>query len=182
MFLINIVDVLTTQITASVTGYTVMAFWALGDLIFNEGKGAWADMCSINWNLFNADENKVMNSKYLSFYKGVPVLQISGMGGSMSLGLIFFDKGQGVDVLKHERGHNTQLMSMGLVNYLIQIGIPSLWKNGDETPWELSASMFGGSALANGYSEKQKREAYNYYIRACFPIINIYNIFKYIFY
>jgi len=85
-------------------------------------------------------------------------------------------------VLKHERGHNNQLMSMGLGNYLIQIGIPSVWKNGDETPWELSASMLGGSSLANGYSEKQKREAYNYYIRARFPIINIYNIFKYIFY
>ena len=50
IFLTNIVDGLTTQITASVTGYTVMAFWALGDLIFNEGTGAWADMCSINWN------------------------------------------------------------------------------------------------------------------------------------
>ena len=51
-------------------------------------------MCSINWNPFKADEDKVMNSNYLSFYKGVPVLQISGMGGSMSLGLIFFDKNQ----------------------------------------------------------------------------------------
>ena len=182
MFLINIMDGLITQITASVTGYTLMAFFALGDLVFNEGKGAWSDMCSINWNPFNTDENKVVNSKHFSFYKGVPVLQISGMGGSMSLGLIFFDKSQGVEVLKHERGHNTQLMSMGFGNYLIQIGIPSLWKNGDETPWKLSASMLGGSALANGYSEEQKREAYNYYIRACFPFINIYNIFKYIFY
>lgn len=171
-----------TQATVSTLGYVAAAGWALGDLAFNGGKGAWSDMCSINWNPFNTDENKVMNSKYFSFYKGVPVLQISGMGGSMSLGLIFFDKSQGVEVLKHERGHNTQLMSMGLGNYLIQIGIPSVWKNGDETPWELSASMLGGSALANGYSEKQKREAYNYYIRACFPIINIYNIFKYIFY
>lgn len=171
-----------TQAAVSTLGYVAAAGWALGDLFFNEGKGAWSDMCSINWNPFNTDENKVMNSKYFSFYKGVPVFQISGMGGSMSLGLIFFDKSQGVEVLKHERGHNTQLMSMGLGNFLIQIGIPSVWKNGDETPWELSASMLGGSTLANGYSEDQKREAYNYYIRACFPIINIYNIFKYIFY
>ena len=171
-----------TQAAVSTLGYVAATGWALGDLVFNEGKGAWSDMCSINWNPFNTDENKVMNSKYFSFYKGVPVLQISGMGGSMSLGLIFFDKSQGPEVLKHERGHNTQLMSMGLGNYLIQIGIPSVWKNGDETPWELSASMLGGSALASGYSEEQKREAYNYYFRACFPIINIYNIFKYIFY
>ena len=73
-------------------------------------------------------------------------------------------------------------MSMGLGNYLIQIGIPSVWKNGDETPWELSASVLGGSALANGYSEEFKVEAYRHYIRACIPIINIYNIFKYLFY
>ena len=171
-----------TQAAVSTLGYVTAAGWALGDLVFNGGKGAWADMCSINWNPFNADEDKVMNSNYLSFYKGVPVLQISGMGGSMSLGLIFFDKSQGSKVLKHERGHNNQLMSMGLGNYLIQIVIPSVWKNGDETPWELSASMLGGSALANGYSEKQQREAYNYDIRARFPIINIYTIFKYIFY
>ena len=141
-----------TQAAVSTLGYVAAAGWALGDLVFNGGKGAWADMCSINWNSFNADKDKVMNSNYLSFYKGVPVLQISGMGGSMSLGLIFFDKSQGVEVLKHERGHNTQLMSMGLGNYLIQIGIPSAFiDNSDETPWELSASMLGGSALANAY-------------------------------
>lgn len=46
-------------------------------------------------------------------------------------------------------------MSMGLDNFLIQIGIPSVWKNGDETPWELSASMLGGSALANGFLNEQ---------------------------
>ena len=115
-------------------------------------------MCSIKWNPFNEDEDKVMNSNYLSFYKGVPVLQINGMGGSMSLGLIFFDKSQGVEVLKHERGHNTQLMSMGLDNYLIHIGITSAFiDNSDETHWELSASMLGGSALAT-VTLKNKKE------------------------
>ncbi|MCM1260428.1 MAG: RHS repeat-associated core domain-containing protein [Prevotella sp.] len=171
-----------TQAAASTIGYVVTTGWAVGDLIFNNGDGAWSDMCSIKWNLFNTDENKVMVSNNVSFYKGVPVFQISGMGGSMSLGAIFIDKSQGVEVLNHERGHNTQLMSMGLGNYLIQIGIPSVWKNGDETPWELSASMLGGSDLANGYSEEQKRKARNYYIRAMIPIVNIYNIFQYIFY
>ncbi len=46
----------------------------------------------------------------------------------MSLGAIWFDKSQGVEVLKHERGHNTQLMFMGVGNYLIQIGIPSIFQ------------------------------------------------------
>ncbi len=67
------------------------------------------DMNAIGWNPFNADESKVASSSHVSFYKGVPVFQISGMGDAMSLGAIFFDKSQGVEVLKHERGHNTQL-------------------------------------------------------------------------
>ena len=92
-----------TQADVSTLRYVAAVDWALGDLVFNRGKGAWADMCSINWNPLNADEDKVINSNYLSFYKGVPVLQISGMGGSMSLGLIFFDKNQRDEVLKHER-------------------------------------------------------------------------------
>lgn len=94
----------------------------------------------------------------------------------------FFDKEQKASVLNHERGHNTQLMFMGPANFLIQIGIPSIWKNGDETPWELSASILGGSTLANDYSEKQKQQARNYFIRSLLPIINIYNIFQYLFY
>lgn len=164
-----------TQVATSIVSYVGIAAVSIFD------KDIRNDMNAIGWNPLNADESKVMNSSYVSFYKGVPAFQISGMGGSMSLGAIFFDKSQGVEVLKHERGHNTQLMSMGLGNFLIQIGIPSVWKNGDETPWKLSESMLG-SALANGYSEEQKRKARNYYIRAIFPIVNIYNIFQYIFY
>ena len=158
-----------------------MAGGDVGDVFVGVGKGAWRDMRNIKWNPFNADVNKVMESNHISFYRGAPVFQVNDMGGSMSLGIIFFDKSQKVEVLMHERGHNTQLMSMGLVNYLIQIAIPSPWKNGDETPCELSASILGDSKLADKYSYKQKRQAY-YYLRACFPIINIYNIIQYIFY
>ena len=82
-------------------------------------------------------------------------------------------------MLKHERGHNTQLMSMGLGNYLIQIGIPSVWKNGDETPWELSASMLGGSALANRYSEYPP---YPHEVKIIVNINNIINIILFILY
>ena len=178
----SMVDGVVTQAATSVVGYVVMSVWAVGDLIFNNGEGAWADMCSINWNPFNNDESLVINAKNVSFYKGVPVFQISGMGGSMSLGAIFFDKSQGPEVLKHERGHNTQLMYMGLGKFLIHIGIPSVWKNSDETPWELSASMLGGSTLANKSTEEQKQQAQNYFIRSTFPIINIYNIYQYIIY
>ena len=164
------------QAATSVISYAGIAVASMFD------KDIRNDMNSIGWNPFNADESATLNSNKVSFYKGVPVFQISGMKGSMSLGAIFFDKSQGVEVLKHERGHNTQLMSMGIGNYLIQIGIPSVWKNEDKAPWELSASMLGGSALANGYSPKQKQKARNYFIRSMIPIVNIYNVFQYIFY
>ena len=45
-----------TQIAVSSIGYVAAAGWALGDLIFNRGKGAWADMCNINWNSFSMEE------------------------------------------------------------------------------------------------------------------------------
>lgn len=77
---------------------------------------------------------------------------------------------------------NTDIMALGVARYTAFVAISSPIKNGDNTPWELSASVLGGSALANGYSEESKVEAYRHYIRACIPIINIYNIFKYLFY
>ena len=100
----------------------------------------------------------------------------------MSLGSIWFDKSLGVTVLKHERGHNTQLMAMGLGNYLIQIGIPSYWKNYNNSPWELSASMFGDSALAYGGTDEENEEARKYFKRSQIPLINLYNIVQYILY
>ena len=99
----------------------------------------------------------------------------------MSLGGIFFDVDHTSDILKHERGHSTQLFRMGLMQYLIQIGIPSSWKNDDDTPWELSASIFGGSSIANNYLAEQKR-AKIYFALARIPIINISTIIWYLVY
>ena len=73
-------------------------------------------------------------------------------------------------------------MFMGIGNYLIQIGIPSVWKNGDETPWELSASILGGSNLSNPYSYQQKKQAISYFMISCLPIINISTIIWYLSY
>ena len=65
--------------------------------------------------------------------------------------------------MNHERGHNTQFMTMGLTKYLLFIAIPSPIKNGDYTPWELSASMLGGLGSANGSTTDQQKEAMLYY-------------------
>lgn len=90
-----------------------------------------------------------------------------------------------MEALKHERGHNTQLITMGLLNYGAFVCIPSPIKNGDNTPWELSASLLGGSDLgANIVTDKDRLNAMRYYLGACSynPIlwaINIYQIFSY---
>ncbi len=73
------------------------------------------------------------------------------MGGSMSLGAIFFDKSQGAEVLKHERGHNTQFMMMGIANYGLMIGLP-LWQKWSkrkhyDRPWEITADVLGWGVI-----------------------------------
>ena len=153
------------QVATSALSYAGMAVASIFD------KDIRNDMNSIGWNPFNNKEDIVLKSSKVSFYKGVPVFQISNMGGSMSLGAIFFDKSQGAEVLKHERGHNTQFMMMGLGNYFIQIGIPSIWKNGDQTPWELSASLLGGSALSQPFSSKQKKQAILYSVLSTYQLL-----------
>ena len=69
-------------------------------------------------------------------------------------------------------------MTLGIMNYLLRIGVPSVVKNGDNTPWELSASIWGGSTLlANGASKVQRRNAFLYLALAAIPIVNIGNYF-----
>lgn len=148
---------------------------ALAGSVFNSA--IKSDMTAIGWNPYNTNADNAAKAQVMSFYKGVPVIRISGMGGSMSLGVIFFDKSQDVKVLKHERGHINQLMTLGIMNYLLRIGVPSVVKNGDNTPWELSANIWGGSTLANGASKVQRRNAFLYLALATIPIVNIGNYF-----
>ena len=141
------------QAAASVGSYAVMSVWALGDLVFNNGEGAWADMCSINWNPFNGDESATLNSNYVSFYKGAPVFR-TNMSRSGLFSIIFLSHGSSENDLRHERGHNWQLMMMGIANYGFGIGIPSLFmfgpwaaQGGDNyyrAPWEITADKLGG--------------------------------------
>ena len=75
-------------------------------------------------------------------------------GRSGSFGAIFLTKRSGVTNLKHERGHNWQLMMMGIANYGLAVGVPSAamlgpWasQGGDHyyrAPWEITADLLGG--------------------------------------
>lgn len=165
-----------TQAAVSTVGYGVAASLALGDLIFYEGNGAWNDMCSIGWNPFNSDADAVLNSNYVSFYKGVPVFRAnverSGSFGAIILQRDFGDKNP-YDTLNHERGHNSQLMMMGIATYGFTVGIPSpLCLGGWEAsgryyyaPWETMADILGGVKIRYGLPipQTQIENAWNYY-------------------
>ena len=107
-----------------------------------------ADMDKIGWNPFNDDEDSTLSSEKVSFYKGVPVFR-TDLDRSGSFYAIFL-KRNGADnsELKHERGHNTQSMMMGIVNSAAMILLPS-WQEWSERqyyerPWEVTADVFGG--------------------------------------
>ncbi len=142
----------TLQITTSVLSYAGMAIASMFDEDIRN------DMNAIGWNPFNTDESATLNSRYVSFYKGAPVfrtdLSRSGSFGAIFLQRFVVDK-KGIshkltdpDVLRHERGHNWQLMMMGVANYGLMIGLPSWqkWSNRPyyDRPWEIIADVFGG--------------------------------------
>ena len=127
------------QIATSIASYVGMSIWAIGDLTFNDGNGAWNDMNKIHWNPFNSNENAVFASNHISFYKGVPVfLKNSGRSGSFYI--ISLNKYEPVDTLKHERGHNWQAMMMGIGTFAITVGIPSSLMLG---PWSSNGNYYG---------------------------------------
>ena len=105
-------------------------------------------MNAIGWTPFNTDESATLNFSKVSFYKGVPVFRTAAGGRPGSFGAIFLTKGRGVDTLRHERGHNWQLMMMRIANYGLMIVLPSWreWSNRPyhERPWEIIADVFGG--------------------------------------
>ena len=105
-----------------------------------------SDMDAIGWNPFNEDDSATMNSQKVSFYKGVPVFRIVN-DRSASFAAIFLKEHDDHNGLRHERGHNTQLMTMGIANYGLMIGLPSWqeWSKKDyyDRPWEITADICG---------------------------------------
>ncbi len=151
------------QTAVSTLSYVGMAVASIFD------EDVRGDMDAIGWNPFNEDTKKVSNAKHVSFYKGAPVFIIQESSSSISFGAIGLGSHHkdGEDVLKHERGHNTQLMTMGLIKYGIFVGIPSPLKNDTSSPWELSATLLGGSNLRIGEATQQdKINALKYYVRS----------------
>ena len=103
------------------------------------------DMNDIGWNMFNSNQDAVLNSRKVSFYRGVPVVRQNL--GNFSFGVIGLCESLRHDpielqryVLSHEFGHNIQLMILGPLFFTGIIAIPSLisagfWTESHENLW-----------------------------------------------
>jgi hypothetical protein len=165
------------QVSTSVISYAAIAILAIFDEDIRN------DMNAISWNPFNTNENAVLVSKKVSFYKGIPIFRTTSNGRSGSFGGIFLTKGSDIDTLRHERGHNTQLMMMGIGTYGFTVGIPSplylgKWDRAGNyygAPWETMADILGG-VNSRSHSNDEIRNAYSYYAISlfCFPFTSLY--------
>ena len=89
-----------------------------------------SDMDRIGWNPFNTNEDKVLRSDNVSFYKGTMVIRYgthSTSGGGFSYGIIGIGRGETrLSTVRHEYGHHKQQRLMGLALYTPVVAIPSL--------------------------------------------------------
>jgi hypothetical protein len=106
-------------------------------------------------------------------------MERSGSFGAIFLKKSYYDQlgryyATNSDELNHERGHNSQLMRMGLLNYAFSVAIPSppplgKWANifGQYyyAPWETMADILGGVTHRYGAKipQQQVDEAWEYY-------------------
>ena len=148
------------QLVFSLVCYTGASVWSLWD------EDVRNDMQSVEWNIFNKDEAKVVESKKVSMYKGVMVFRIPGNRAGSFLGIFLTERqrtvtSSSITAVKHEFGHNVQQLLVGPINYLLYIGLPSWrqWSNRSyyDRPWEVTAESFGGVATRSHTAEDLNR-------------------------
>ncbi len=142
LFLFTPVGGALAQVAVSCWGYIGMSIGAIFDGDIR------SDMNLIGWNPFNSDENAVLSSNKVSFYKGMPVFRTNDKR-SWTYYAIFLKRGDTAEGLKHERGHGWQSLMMGIGTYGLMIGLPSAceWSNRPyyDRPWEITADILGGA-------------------------------------
>ena len=137
------------------------------------------DMKRIKWNPFNRDAVKAIASEVVTFYKGVPVFRPK-IGRSGSFSLILLAPGESIVSLDHERGHNTQLMLMGIATYCIAVAIPSPAELGNWSergnyygaPWESIADIYGGASRT--HVKKESVNAVFYFAAGLFIVPSVF--------
>ena len=110
-----------------------------------------------NFDRNNTDENKVLDAAVFSAYKGKLVIRMAGFGGrSFCLGAMFISPRESagnkdsINMVRHEYGHTLQIEKIGLLRYIIKIGIPSLRNGRVPVPeyynlkTEITADILGG--------------------------------------
>ncbi len=132
-----------------------------------------------NYDRYNTDEQKALDSNYFSSYKGVFVLR-TGLPRSASFGMIFLQKNtlgyeNPEDIVRHEYGHTIQLKLLGPLKYAVCIGIPSAFEWGDNNyndyqeyfqnyhkkQWEITADYFGG-VRSRLHSQDELQKGFDY--------------------
>ncbi len=158
-----------TQVGMSLGMYGGFFMAAWDDKIYN-------DLASINFNMFNNDEDAVINSKKVSFYKGVPVTKQNVDRSYNVFGAIALNSDSDVNTLKHEYGHSFQQLVLGPINYLFTVGIPSAaefqkdkYENHYyDTPWESIASQKGGAGdIKEGKASGSSQQKFMYLASLC---------------
>lgn len=150
-----------TQAAVSTVSYVGMAVASIWD------EDIRADMNAIGWNPFNTNENAVLGSSKVSFYKGMPVFRTNGDRSGTFYAIALKRSADAVE-LRHERGHGSQAMMMGIGTYAITVGIPSPLQLGSwaadkkyyAAPWETMADVLGGGYK---HSSEEINRAWTYY-------------------
>ena len=91
--------------------------------------------------------NALASKTSSELWRGVAGAAIVSSVYSLILYLTVSTKSSSVDALHHERGHNWQLMMMGIANYGFMIGLQS-WREWStrqyyDRPWDITADVFG---------------------------------------
>ena len=123
-----------------------------------------------NFNLKNCSEKIVLESNYFSAYRGRLVLR-TRFKRSGSLGILFISRYANrrkspEDEIRHEYGHTKQLKYLGVMKYILCIGLPSIREWGSDLeyyrrPWEITADMYG-DVVSRTYSDKYKERGCRY--------------------
>ena len=128
-----------------------------------------------NYNSNNQSEAVVFSSNYFSNYKGTLVVK-TPFDASFSFDFIGLStQQQNVNTLKHEYGHTVQIRTMGVLNYITDVFVPSVTINildrkGDlpydyyTYPWEAEANELGGSTLSQRGKPKLPQGEYTSYL------------------
>ena len=114
--------------------------------------------------VFNDDEQKVLEAKHFTMYKGVPVIKLPIGTDAFSLGIMILGNDVGkrsdaIETVKHEYGHAVHYRLVGAYSYVANVFVPSVagyWLGGENYDanyyshvYEYTADILGGVNRSN---------------------------------